>query len=175
MTNVEVKVALAALGPVRARLAARDVPRSAELRQRDTYFCVPRGRLKLRETDGATAQLIQDARADLGAACASEYVIVPAAEPAALLEVLARALGVRAVVEKRREIRFVGNLKFHLDEVPGQGAFVEIEAFESPEARVEDTLRAQCEEWRVRLGIAPEDLVAYSYSDVVSTSPRRHP
>ena len=92
-----------------------------------------------------------------------------------LEDTLTAALGVRAVVEKRREIRFVGNVKFHLDEVPGQGTFVEIEAIESPEARDQETLRAQCEEWRVRLGIAPEDLVAYSYSDVVSTSPRRHP
>ena len=66
-------------------------------------------------------------------------------------------------------------MKFHLDEVPGQGSFVEIEAIESPAARDATALRAQCEEWRVKLDIAQADLVAFSYGDLVSTSPRRHP
>ena len=59
-----------------------------------------------------------------------------------------RGLGVATVVEKAREIRFVGNVKFHLDEVPALGAFVEIEAIDLDGSRGEAALRAQCEEWR---------------------------
>src|SRR4029079_12004012 len=96
---------------------------------------------------------------------------LPAELGPALEDALQAALGVSNVVEKKREIRFVGNVKFHLDEVPGLGAVVEIEAIESPDVRTEEALREQCEAWRQRLGIAASDLVSHSYTDLVSTSP----
>jgi len=70
-----------------------------------------------------------------------------------------RAAGGRVA---HREVR-------HVDEVPGLGAFVEIEAIDLDGSRGEPMLRAQCEEWRARLSIADEDLLAHSYSD----TPRR--
>ena len=173
--NVELKARCA--DPARVRAVLEDA--GADMRgvdsQRDVYFHVPEGRLKLRRGT-IERSLIYYRRADDAQVRPSHVTMARLAEaPQELEDTLAAALGVRAVVEKRREIRFVGNVKFHLDEVPGQGTFVEIEAIESPEARDEDALRAQCEEWRVRPGIAQDDLVAHSYGDLVSTSPRRHP
>ena len=37
-------------------------------------------------------------------------------------------------MEKRREIYFIDNVKFHLDEVRGHGCFVEIEAVDVDES-----------------------------------------
>jgi predicted adenylyl cyclase CyaB len=145
--------------------------------QRDVYFRVPMGRLKLRRGT-IERSLIFYQRADAAEVKPSHVTMAKELAPALMApleDALTRTLGVTNVVEKTREIRFVGNVKFHLDEVPGLGAFVEIEAIESSDARTEGALREQCETWRTRLGIAPEDLVAHSYTDLVSTSPGRHP
>ena len=174
--NVELKARCA--DPARVRRLLDEA--GAEFRgvdaQRDVYFRVPAGRLKLRRGTIERSLIYYD-RADDAAVKPSHVTMTTLDEAvlAPLEDALSEALGVAHVVEKRREIRFVGNVKFHLDDVPGLGAFVEIEAIESPEAGDETALRAQCEEWRTRLGIASDDLVAHSYSDLVSTSPGRHP
>lgn len=177
--NVELKARCA--DPARVRAVLEDA--GAEFRgvdeQRDVYFRVPRGRLKLRRGTLERA-LIHYERANAAEVKPSRVTLsrLERAGEAALDDLegtLTAALGVRMVVVKRREIRFVGNVKFHLDEVPGLGAFVEIEAIESDGASGEPALRAQCEAWRMRLGLAESDLVAESYSDLVSSSPRRHP
>ena len=77
------------------------------------------------------------------------------------------ALGVLAVVDKRREIYFLDNVKFHIDRVAGLGRFVEIEAIDATGEIGRQRLRAQCEEYVKLLGIQPEDLVACSYSDML--------
>lgn len=172
--NVELKARCA--DPARVRRALDDAgatPAQVD-EQRDVYFAVPAGRLKLRRGTVERA-LVFYRRADVAATRRSEVTMArledaPAGLDAALEETLAGALGVRAVVTKRREIRFVDNVKFHLDELPGEGAFVEIEAIDLDGTRGEERLRAQCESWRERLGIRPDDLVEGSYSDFVSAS-----
>ena len=175
--NVELKARCA--DPTRVRKVLDDA--GADFRgtdaQRDVYFRVPAGRFKLRRGT-IERSLVFYQRADSAGVKASHVTMVTQLEEALMApleDALGTALGVANVVEKKREIRFVGNVKFHLDEVPGLGAFVEIEAIESPDARDEAALRAQCEAWRVRLGIESGDLVAHSYTDLVSTSPGRHP
>jgi adenylate cyclase class 2 len=142
--------------------------------QRDVYFTVPAGRLKLRRGTIERA-LVFYQRGDQAGSRRSAVTMarLEAMAPEldqALEETLSAALGVHAVVEKRREIRFVDNVKFHLDEVPGLGAFVEIEAIDLDGTRGEVRLRAQCETWQERLGLAPADLVADSYADFAALS-----
>jgi adenylate cyclase class 2 len=178
--NVELKARCA--DPARVRRVLDEA--GAEFRgvdeQRDTYFAVPAGRLKLR-AGTIERSLVFYRRADRAEVKRSEVTLarleaVPEAALGALEATLAEALGVVAVVAKRREIRYVENVKFHLDEVPGHGAFVEIEAIDLDGSRGEAGLRAQCEAWRGRLGIAASDLVADSYADLVplaSSTPGR--
>src|SRR3954468_15082144 len=85
-----------------------------ELRQRDTYFAAPRGRLKLREQEPGGAELIAYERADAAEARESRYRIAPVADPAALREALAAALGTVAVVEKRRHLLVWEGVRIHL-------------------------------------------------------------
>ena len=139
-------------------------------RQRDVYFRVAAGRLKLRRGT-IERSLVHYQRADTADVKRSEVTLarleaLAPAELDAIEAALAAGLGVATVVEKAREIRFIGNVKFHLDEVPGLGSFVEIEAIDLDGSRGEAALRAQCDEWRARLSIAEDDLVAHSYSDL---------
>jgi hypothetical protein len=64
------------------------------LRQRDTYFETPRGRLKLREEPDAVAQLIAYERPDLAGNKESRYRLVEVPEPAELRAALATAIGI---------------------------------------------------------------------------------
>ena len=167
--DVEFKARVADLAPVRERLQALG-PRFAGLdHQRDTYFHVPHGRLKLREGTVETA-LIHYARADVAGVKRSDVTLyrpVSAAEAVVLGRVLTTALGVRVVVEKRREIYFVGHVKVHLDDVPGLGLFVEVEAISEGGARSEAALRADADAMRTALGLDGAPLEARSYADLV--------
>jgi adenylate cyclase class IV len=134
--------------------------------QRDTYFHAVSGRLKLREIEGATAELIAYDRADLDGPKVSTYTVVPILDPAALAEALGHALGVRAVVEKRRRLVLWRNVRIHLDDVAGLGRFVEFEAVASGTGGLEED-RARIEQLRAALGLEDDALlVARGYADL---------
>ncbi len=83
---------------------------------------------------------------------------------------MADALGVLTVVDKKRRIYFIENVKFHLDEVKGLGAFVEIEALGKEMSATPKELEAQCRRYMALLNIAPADWVDHSYSDLMLNS-----
>ena len=133
--------------------------------QLDTYFHCPRGRLKLRQIDGLSAQLVWYARPDRNGPKESQYQLVPISNPETLKAALAAALGVRRVVQKRREIFLLHNVRIHLDEVLGLGNFLEFEAVLAPE--LDDAAgRAQLEQLLETFAIDPADLLAGSYGDM---------
>ena len=126
-TNFEFKARLkddlrvrAALKKLRTRFVGTD-------HQIDTYFRVTNGRLKLREGRIENA-LIFYHRTNRQHARESKVQIAELPSGSGVRRLLEAALGVLAVVEKRREIYLVGNVKIHLDRVPGLGEFVEVEA-----------------------------------------------
>ena len=83
-------------------------------------------------------------------------------------QLLAKALGVKVIVEKYRKIFYINNVKFHLDEVPGLGSFVEIEAgnLADPSKTIED-LKVQCDHYMNAFEISDADLIHHSYSDML--------
>src|SRR3954449_5969153 len=105
-----------------------------ELRQRDTYFAAPRGRLKLREQEPGGAELIAYERTDAPQARESRYRIAPVADPATLREALAAALGTVVVVDKRRRLLEWQGVRVHLDRGARPGAFVELEGVAAPDS-----------------------------------------
>jgi predicted adenylyl cyclase CyaB len=76
-------------------------------------------------------------------------------------------MGVKVVVDKRREIWFLGNIKVHLDRVSGLGDFVEIEAQSEEGDLSEEHLLEQCRGLMEEFGIAGSELVSGSYSDLL--------
>jgi adenylate cyclase, class 2 len=134
--------------------------------QTDTYFPVPHGRLKLREIDGQSAELIAYDRVDRVESRLSKYHLVPVPDPAGLKAALAVALGVRGAVHKRRAIYLWHNVRIHLDEVEGLGTFVEFEAVLS-HGDDEATAHTRLEELARVLELRPNNYVAPSYADLL--------
>jgi adenylate cyclase class IV len=136
------------------------------LRQRDTYFHAVQGRLKLREIEGASAELISYRRADRDGPKVSNYRVVPVMDPIGMGEALADALGVRVVVEKARRLLTWRGVRIHLDTVAGLGQFVELEAeSEAPGGLYAE--EAKIAELRAALSITDELLVARGYADLL--------
>lgn len=165
-TNVEIKARCPDPGAIRRLLREREAEFRGEDRQTDTYFRVPEGRLKLREGT-IENNLIFYRRDDKEGPGLSDVELHPAPRPAGLKAVLARALEVLLTVRKKREIWYLENVKFHIDEVDGLGSFVEIEAIDSDGTRSPAELRRQCRGYMEFLGIPEEKLVAVSYSDLL--------
>lgn len=135
--------------------------------QTDTYFNVPNGRLKLREGN-IENNLIYYERSNQAGPKDSFFRLVKTEDSTGLKEALAKAMGIKVEVKKSREIYFIRNVKFHIDEVPGLGSFVEIEAGNNlaPEM-TRDHLKEQCEYYLQQFAIRPEDLLEMSYSDML--------
>ncbi len=134
--------------------------------QTDVYFQVPKGRLKLRQGTIENALIFYE-RPNQAGPKRSDVFLYPAAESGLLREVLEKALRILAVVRKRREIYFLGNIKFHLDCVEGLGDFAEIEVMDMEGSGDCEGLRRQCEDFMRRFGIETKDLLECSYSDMI--------
>ena len=71
------------------------------------------------------------------------------------------------IVIKKREIYYIGNVKFHIDEVEELGSFVEIEAGNILADLTGAELSEQCNFYLKEFGIINKDLIADSYSDML--------
>jgi len=173
--NLEIKVACGAdgLADIRARLEAEGVAVAERLRQIDTYFAVPNGRLKLREiadldeVDGAEAKLIGYVRPDTESSRWSTYhvaTIAPSEAPA-LLASLDVTIGTRVRVAKRRDIALWDATRVHLDEVERLGAFVELETVIAEQS--EDDAMREHERIVLALGLDRWAPISGSYSDLL--------
>lgn len=165
--NIEIKARCPDPAAVLRRLGSLGAETQGEDRQVDTYFLVPEGRLKLRR-GSIENYLIHYARADQAGPKESRVTLYEtAAESKALLEVLTVALGVLVVIDKRRQISWVGNVKFHVDSVAELGSFVEIEAIDRTGEVGREALLAQCHTYMRHLDIRESDLEPRSYSDLL--------
>ena len=82
-------------------------------------------------------------------------------------EALIDSIGVKVVVLKSREIYYIKNVKFHLDDVSGLGAFVEIEAGNILADLSQEELKEQCDYYIKEFGIQEEEMISNSYSDML--------
>ncbi len=135
--------------------------------QVDTYFKVPKGRLKLREGNIENALIHYERQNIEGpkSSLVNLYRFQPAPE---LKEVLVKALDTLVVVDKKREIIFIDNVKFHLDSVKGLGTFMEIEAIDKDGSIGKNKLLDQCNSYLKVFGIKDKDLISHSYSDLLA-------
>jgi len=167
--NVEIKARVADLARLRERVGALATAPPRVLHQTDTFFRVPRGRLKLREFGDGTGELIFYERPDRPGPKLSSYCIAPCSDPVALAALLRRALGVRGVVAKRRELFLVGRTRVHLDEVRGLGCYLELEVVLA-EGEAEAAGEAEARALLGRLGLSPAELVGSAYVDLLERS-----
>jgi adenylate cyclase, class 2 len=145
-----------------------------EIEQRDTYFEVARGGLKLREERPGRPHLIQFERANEPQQRESRYRIIEVDDGTVLRAALAAAIGIRVVVAKRRRLLLWRNVRIHLDIVEQLGNFIELEAVAPASSDLIDE-HGLIHDLRATLGITDERLVAVSYADQLlraSSGPR---
>ena len=135
--------------------------------QIDTYFNVPNGRLKLREGNLENS-LIHYNRINAADAKQSDVALYQHHPDKNLKETLSKALGVKVVVDKRRKIYFIDNVKFHFDEVNGLGSFIEVEAIDKDGFIGIEKLKEQCNYYIQLFCIAKDQFIAESYSDLLA-------
>jgi len=110
--------------------------------------------------------LIWYARPDEDAPKASDYLLITIDDPATLRHALQVALGIRAVVEKRREIFFRDNVRIHLDLVTSLGDFIEFEAVLGPD-HTDQEGHEQLKRLIDELGLSPTDFLSGSYGELI--------
>jgi len=134
--------------------------------QIDTYFKVNQGRLKLREGT-IEKSLIFYQRQNQKNIKESKVMIINLQETSKIKKILSEANGVLVIVDKKREIYFIDNVKFHLDQVQDLGSFVEIEAIDNGgHLEEKEQLLKQCQEYLDLFEIKEENLIDCSYSDL---------
>ena len=164
--NVEIKAIVNNPSFVRNYLVAQNATFKGTDEQTDTYFNVKAGRLKLREGN-IENNLIFYNRPNQAGPKSSYFNLVKIEDASGLKEALERSCGIKMIVRKKREIYYIKNVKFHIDEVPGLGSFVEIEAGNILADKTEPELLDQCNFYLKEFGIKEEDLIAESYSDLM--------
>lgn len=165
-TNIEIKARVRDFTALKARAESLSETPVQIIPQEDTFFIIPKGRLKLRLLAPDHAQLVWYARTDDTGPKRSDYQIYETRDPENLKTVLTLALGVRGVVKKARYLYLVGQTRIHLDDVEGLGYFMELEVVMRP-GQSDAEGQAIAEDLMKKLDIAPGDLLDGAYMDML--------
>jgi len=164
--NIEIKAKCSDHEKIRSILKSRKADFKGTDHQIDTYFKVNNGRLKLREGNIENF-IVFYKREDKEGPKQSDVILFKPDPNSSLKEILLTSLGALVVVDKQREIYFIGNVKFHIDTVKNLGTFMEIEAIDSDGSFSKEKLLEQCENYLKLFGIPKDDLISVSYSDLL--------
>lgn len=111
--------------------------------QIDTYFNAPKGRLKLREIIGKENKLIDYNRDDLQGSKKSDILLYRHQPNESLKIILSNQLGIKTIIDKKRKIYEIDNVKFHFDTVENLGTYIEVEAIDEKEIFTLEELKKQ--------------------------------
>jgi adenylate cyclase class IV len=163
--NVEYKAELRDPSLARAVCGRIGALHIGTLRQTDTYYRIPDGRLKKRETEGEPVEFIFYHRANRLRPKLSHFTIYDEAAAAARFGQL--PLPIWVTVRKVRDLWTYQDVRIHLDEVEGLGAFLEFEAMVTNDrhvGRCHQLIEELREHFRPTLG----EPVSASYSDMIA-------
>ena len=168
--NLEVKAKIRSVREAQETARSINATFEGTLHQVDTYFNVPRGRLKSREINGARAELIFYERDEQSKHRESNYRVFPCAEISLLKEILEKSLGIRATVRKKRELFMYNSTRIHLDEVENLGSFLELESpVEESMEKAQEVVAFLVREFNLQ----DTDFVLGSYVDLLTSKNKR--
>ena len=167
--NVEIKAKCPDHKHIRSILIQHNARFIGVDNQTDTYFRVNSGRLKLREGDVENSLIFYERENSEGPK-KSNIELVKTQPDSGLKSLLTEALGVLVEVNKKREIYFIDNVKFHLDDLKELGKFVEIEAIDENGSIGEEALDLECKKYIELFGLKDSDFIFNSYSDMLLDS-----
>lgn len=100
----------------------------------------------------------------------SDIILLPV-QDSKILSFLSKALGVRAVVEKTRELWKKENTVFHLDKVKNAGNIFEIEVWSSSKTATKDKIKFG--EYKKKLLLLLDKIIKGSNEDLVLKAKKR--
>lgn len=177
MKNLEIKVHCDDVTFAAVRERAIALGEVSLFNQRDTYFKVPMGRLKLREIESGAdhrAELIGYSRPDSEAARFSTYHLTRIAldQVAILMASLGGTIGIRVVVSKVREVVLYRRTRIHIDQVENLGYYIELETVMG-DGDSESDAETELAEVMSLIGIEGLPAIGGSYSDLLETAGAR--
>lgn len=164
--NIEIKARSNNHEKIRGFLKSHNADFKGIDHQIDTYFQVNKGRLKLREGN-IENYLIYYERENKEGPKQSDIILFKSNPGSSLKSILVNANGILTIVDKKREIYFIENVKFHIDTVEELGTFMEIEAIDEDGSIGKEKLLEQCNEYLKLFEISESDLISVSYSDLL--------
>jgi len=164
--NFEFKAAATDIAALEKKLLTLNPRYIGEDNQVDTYFNVAQGRLKLREGNIENS-LIYYERTNAAGAKQSDILLYQHHPDKALKDILVKLHGIKVVVDKKRKIYFINNVKFHFDLVESLGTFIEVEAIDKNGDIGVEKLKEQCSYYAAFFNVEPSDYIAFSYSDLI--------
>ncbi len=123
--NLEIKVKLNSHKQIKRILNDNNIKLAEVLNQKDIYYKVERGILKLRIENGKQTLIFYD-RNEKSKKRWSDYYLLDLSSTDAN-KYLKRFLDVVVIVKKKRELFWYKNTRIHLDFVQGLGYFLELE------------------------------------------------
>lgn len=164
--NFEFKAKVDELEKYEAKLLTLNPDYKGLDHQIDTYFNATEGRLKLREGNIENSLINYD-RENVAQAKESQIILYQHQPNPALKQILTKQLGVKAIVDKKRKIYFIDNVKFHFDVVEQLGTFIEVEAIDNNNDFTIDELKNQCDFYFSFFELNPNQIIDKSYSDLI--------
>ena len=135
--------------------------------QRDQYFVVPEGRLKLRTVEGKNiVELIYYERENISGPKIDDAYILRVLEADDLKVILKKILKPLKVIEKDRDIYQYNGTEIHLDNVGNLGNFIEFERQTSSNQKNLNKDRQVLVKLMKALKISQNNLIALSYTDL---------
>lgn len=167
-TMVEMKARIEDLNATRELLLKLNALQKEVIDQKDTYFDVTSGRLKLREINGSEkAQIFFYERPNIAGVKMNRSISLEVEPSTSAKKMLEKLFKVKVVVKKTREIYSIEKCKVHLDRVVGLGTFLELEM-----QSLEDELsirksRGILNEILEKLNVPTSSMESLSYSDLL--------
>lgn len=171
--NIEVKAKNNNPSRINEALTKLGLTPAAHLWQEDTFFAVPRGRLKIRCDEAGQCELIYYRRRNEPGLKVSSYFRRSPNDIETSRMQLTTLFGIKNIIKKKRTLFLLGGARVHLDHVDGLGDFVEIEVpmiTRSDENRAKHTARRIMKE----LSITEDELLSTAYEEMtnIATSER---
>ncbi|MEQ1554351.1 MAG: class IV adenylate cyclase [Ferruginibacter sp.] len=167
--NIEFKAKINDLVALEQKLQSLNPIFIGEDNQIDTYYTVQLGRLKLREGNIENA-LIWYNRQNIVGPKQSDILLYKHLPDKTLKDILGKLHSIKIIVEKKRRIYFVENVKIHFDIVENLGTFLEVEAIDNTGDVEIEKLQEQCNYFAHFFGIEQSNYMKNSYSDMLVDS-----
>ncbi len=136
------------------------------LKQRDVYFNLKPGRLKLRSINNNKHQLIYYKRQNRAGARFSNYYISEITHPKRARKILKEIYGIKTIVSKTRKLYLWQNVRIHIDTVSKLGKFIEFEIVCKTQKEEKES-SSKMNILKKAFNITQDNIIKFSYSDLL--------